>query len=436
MPDQLPRILIISSPDPTTSMGTYALPFYSALKKHGYEVDFLTKHRVKGHPEFDYLLDLTRWPNYIRYKLNKKTNRKSIQKTLAIAQTGGHVFDYGREDDPPIPPKQILKKIKKKYDIVFIVFWYQMISYQTIEAIYDKLHCQIHLSCVDNQAVAGGCHFIGDCPRLSEGCGCCPGLVDGGTDDFTRFNVEFRRNVLKHVRPIIYGNTHMQNINRRSALLRDYDRLETVYPLVDNEFYHPIEKTTARRQLNIDDSKKFILFFGCSVLSEERKGMRYLMEALTIFHEQLTEEQRHSVLLLIAGQFAEEIISKMPFEYRYLGYVDLTQLPTIYSAATAFVCPSVDDAGPSMVNQSLSCGTPIISFNIGTAIDMVLGQDTGYCAHLRDAADLEKGMMQLFNSTEERYQEICENCRKIALERTTDASFVKTLQALYEKYRL
>jgi glycosyltransferase involved in cell wall biosynthesis len=238
------------------------------------------------------------------------------------------------------------------------------------------------------------------------------------------------------VRPIIYGNTHMQNINRRSALLKDYDRLETVYPLVNNEFYHPIEKPVARRQLNIDSSKKFILFFGCSVLSEERKGMRYLMEALTLFHEQLTEEQRHSVLLLIAGQFAEEIISKMPFEYRYLGYVDLTQLPTIYSAATAFVCPSVDDAGPSMVNQSLSCGTPIISFNIGTAIDMVLGQDTGYCAHLRDAADLEKGMMQLFNSTEERYQEICENCRKIALERTTDASFVKTLQALYEKYRL
>ena len=436
MPEKLPRVLVLSATDPTKALGAVALNFYNALKAHGYEVDFLTKHRVEGHPEFKYILDLTRWPNYIRYKLDKRRYRKSIQKTLAIAQTGGHVFDYGREDDPPIPPKQILKKIKKKYDIVFIVFWYQMISYQTIEAIYNKLHCQIHLSCVDNQAVAGGCHFIGDCPRLSEGCGCCPGLVNGGMDDFTRFNVEFRQNVLKHVRPIIYGNTHMQNINRRSALLKDYDRLETVYPLVNNEFYHPIEKPVARRQLNIDSSKKFILFFGCSVLSEERKGMRYLMEALTLFHEQLTEEQRHSVLLLIAGQFAEEIIGKMPFEYRYLGYVDLTQLPTIYSAATAFVCPSVDDAGPSMVNQSLSCGTPVISFNIGTAIDMVLGQDTGYCAHLRDAADMAKGMMQLFNSTEERYQEICENCRKIALERTTDASFVKTLQALYEKYRL
>ena len=89
-----------------------------------------------------------------------------------------------------------------------------------------------------------------------------------------------------------------------------------------------------------------------------------------------------------------------------------------------------------MVNQSLSCGTPIISFNIGTAIDMVLEQDTGYCARLRDAADMAKGMMQLFSSTEERYQEICTNCRNIALERTTEASFVKTLQASYEKYRL
>ena len=114
MPDQLPRILIISSTDPTTSLGAYALPFYTALKNHGYEVDFLTKHRVKGHPEFDYLLDMTRWPNYIRYKLNKKINKRSIQKTLAVAQTGNHNFDYGREDDPPIAPELILKKIKKE----------------------------------------------------------------------------------------------------------------------------------------------------------------------------------------------------------------------------------------------------------------------------------------------------------------------------------
>lgn len=435
MPDQLPRILIISSTDPTKSLGAYALPVYTALKKHGYEVDFLTKHRVKGHPEFDYLLDMTRWPNYIRYKLNKKKNKESIQKTLAIAQTGDHLFDYGREDDPPILPEQILKKIKKKYDIVFIVFWYQMISYQTIEAIYNKLHCQIHLSCVDNQPVAGGCHFIGDCPRLSEGCGCCPGLADGGMDDFTRFNVEFRRNVLKHVRPIIYGNTHMQMINRRSALLRDYDRLETVYPLVNNEFYHPIEKSVARRQLNIDDSKKFILFFGCSVLSEERKGMRYLIEALTLLQKQLTEEQRKSVLLLIAGNFAEELVCKMPFEYHYLGYVELTQLPTIYSAATAFVCPSIDDAGPSMVNQSLSCGTPVVAFKIGTALDMILHENTGHCAQLRDAEDFAKGILTIFQSTPEEYQTICQECRRVALDKTSEEAFVRKFQHIYEKYK-
>lgn len=75
MPEKLPRVLVLSATDPTKALGAVALNFYNALKAHGYEVDFLTKHRVEGHPEFKYILDLTRWPNYIRYKLHKHQER-------------------------------------------------------------------------------------------------------------------------------------------------------------------------------------------------------------------------------------------------------------------------------------------------------------------------------------------------------------------------
>ena len=88
MPKKLPRILILSSTDPTTPLGAYALPFYTALKKQGYEVDFLTKYRVKGHPEFKFILDLTRWPNYLRYKWHKRIARQAIKKSEDIAQQG------------------------------------------------------------------------------------------------------------------------------------------------------------------------------------------------------------------------------------------------------------------------------------------------------------------------------------------------------------
>lgn len=436
MHNNKPSILIISSTDPTKANGAVAMNFYNALKRYGYDVDLLTRRYVKERPDFLYLYKYDRWPNYIGYKIQKHFGweKYANRRGWAIAQQGNHTFDYGREDDPPIPTDFILSKITKQYDAVYTVYWYKMLSYQTIEAIYNKLHCQIHIRCVDNQPIAGGCHFIGHCPRLSEGCGLCPGLVNSDENDFTRFNIEYRKKVLNTVHPIIYGNTHMQMIYRQSALLKNYNRLETVYPLVNNTHFHNIDKTEARKQLNIDTSKKFVLFFGALNLTEERKGMKYLLEALQLFHSKLTDYQRKEVLLVIAGNHAEELRAYLNFDIQLPGFVSYELLPLYYSAANIYLSPSTDDAGPSMVNQSLSCGTPVVSFNIGTALDMILHENTGYCAKLRDSNDFANGIITIYQKTTEQYDAMCKDCRRVALEKTSEDSFVDNFQRIYNKY--
>lgn len=437
MPDKRPRVLIISSVDPTQGTGTVALNFYKVLKAQGIDVDFLTKYPVPGHPEFLYVVkQMPDGSHSIEDEVMAWQHRKSLRIASRICQQGNHAFDYPKETTPPVSPWMVTRKIQKPYDVVIIVFWYQLLSYQTVQAIYDKLHCQIHFRCPDNQPIAGGCHFIGNCERLSEGCGSCPGLQNSGPHDFTAFNVRYRGKVLAHVRPIVFGNTHMQMIHRKSALLREYDRLETVYPLVDNDFFHPIDKQEARRQFGIPADKKFILFFGCTILNEERKGMIYLLQALRIFHSRLSEQQRAQVLLVVAGNYAEEVVKELPFDYQYVGYVAFEQLPLIYSLANAFLCPSTDDAGPTMVNQALSCGTPVVAFNIGTALDMVLGHNTGYCAELRNAEDYAKGIQHIYDCSEDAFKEMCNACRSLALERTTDEAFVNSFLAIYQKYGL
>ncbi len=437
MTEKLPRVLIISSTNPTKGNGAVAMNFYNALKKYGVEVDFLTKHYVKQHPDFYYLYKFDRWPNYIGYKIQKKygLEKRSNEKADAVEQQGDHTFDYGREDDPPIPADIVISKITKEYDVVYIVYWHRMLSYKTIEAIYNKLHCQIHLRCVDNQPVSGGCHFINDCPRLSEGCGFCPGLVHGEENDFTRYNIEYRRKIIQTVHPIIYGNTHMQMIYRKSALLRNYDRLETVYPVVDNEHFHVIDKVEARRILNINPTKKFIFFCGASDLTEERKGIKYLLESLKIFYSKLSDVQRKEVLLVVAGSHAEQLQERACFDTLCIGYVSYDLLPLYYSMANIFLSPSIDDAGPSMVNQSLSCGTPVVSFNIGTALDMILNENTGYCANRCDSDDFAQGIMSIYNSTEDQYENMCKCCRRVAIEKTSEKSFVDNFLRIYTKYK-
>lgn len=38
----------------------------------------------------------------------------------------------------------MINSIRKSYDVVFVVFWQGMLSFQTIEAIYDKFDSQFY----------------------------------------------------------------------------------------------------------------------------------------------------------------------------------------------------------------------------------------------------------------------------------------------------
>lgn len=50
-----PKILIISSTDPTIGPGVLSTDFYAAYKQQGYDVDLLTLYSCPSHPEFLYV---------------------------------------------------------------------------------------------------------------------------------------------------------------------------------------------------------------------------------------------------------------------------------------------------------------------------------------------------------------------------------------------
>lgn len=298
--EKLPTILVLTSVNPHKGPAVVAETAYQAFLHQGFDVDFMCPYPVDGHPEYLHIYNGKKNKFGLLFHpivlMTKICNR--ILKQMGMRQQqSGYYFFYRKETNPPIPVKHVINSIRKSYDVVFVVFWQGMLSFQTIEAIYDKFDSQFYFWCVDYSPMSGGCHFIGDCQKYVTGCGACPAIYSKNEKDFTHFNVEYRKQVYEKVKPIVMGNTYMMRFYDRSYLLKDYDRKMRCLPLVDNNMYSPRNKIFVRQKYKIPENKKFLIFFGSQSLNDERKGIRYLLKALSILYDRLNNEERNNILL-------------------------------------------------------------------------------------------------------------------------------------------
>lgn len=419
-----PRILLISSVDPHVGPAKVALDYFKAFSQSGIDIDFLTKYPVEGHPEIKYV-----------YKKPKRIYNKiiSIVHTLTgLKRTKpGYFFFYTYEFLPQVPVRRLLSAIEKDYDLVLILFWQGLLSFSTIKGIYNKLHCQIHFMGVDYSQMSGGCHFTRDCKRYITGCGYCPAICSKRKHDFTSYNIKYRERIYKEVKPVVYGNLYMRFFFYRNSYLLKNVRVEPSYDIYDMEEFYPMNKQKLREKYKVPNNKTFTIFIGCQDLNDPRKGMTYLLDSLHTFNNGLNNEERKNILLLIAGKSIEELKSKLDFDYIYVGYVPSSQMPELYSLADVYLSPSIDDAGPTMVNQSLCCGTPVVAFEMGTALESIKDKNTGYCAMLRDVDDFAHGIRQIYSLPKVKMQEMRENCRAFAINHFSYSARVKTILEIY-----
>ena len=164
---------------------------------------------------------------------------------------------------------------------------------------------------------------------------------------------------------------------------------------------------------------KKIVFFGAANLRHPRKGMKYLIHALEILKRDNSRSIK-DVFLLIAGNGLGDM--ELPFEFKNIGYLSTEeQLASAYKACDVFVCPSIEDSGPLMINQAIMSGRPVVAFNMGVAPDLVLNGITGYLANCRDSEEFAYGLKSLLELSSIEWDEYSRNCRDLGLTKFSKA---------------
>jgi glycosyltransferase involved in cell wall biosynthesis len=77
-------------------------------------------------------------------------------------------------------------------------------------------------------------------------------------------------------------------------------------------------------------------------------------------------------------------------------------LAQVYAAADVFVAPSTQENLSNTVMEALTCGTPVVAFDVGGMGDMVEDRLNGYLAQPFQADDLARGIAWILDDPTRR----------------------------------
>lgn len=259
----------------------------------------------------------------------------------------------------------------------------------------------------DQNPFTGGCHYSSGCERFIDACGNCPILRSGHEDDVTRHIWQLKREVFQSLSPhIVTPSRWLGELAGSSSLFGGFERSVIPYG-IELDVFHPQgrEAGRARYGLKPDD---FVVLFVSDSLSDPRKGVKYLFEAL--HHLKNTLGRR--VIPAVVGRNGDALKPHLGPEALFLGpIVDKRRMAETYALADVFALPTLEDNLPNTGLESLAAGTPVVGFRVGGVPDIVSEGETGLLAPPRDSAALAEGIVWVMDHEGRRDGSLRRACR-------------------------
>lgn len=244
-----------------------------------------------------------------------------------------------------------------------------------------------------------------DCERWVGGCHDCPKKKDYPVSltDRSSYNWNRKKDIFSSVpnMTLVTPSVWLARLVSKSFL--SFYPVKVINNGVDTSVFHPVDSTTVRSKLKLDDNKKIVL--GVAAIWDDRKGLK---DFLKLYH--LIDYQKYKIVLvgLSKKQRAELPDGIIGIERTN----SINELAQLYSLADIYFNPTYEDNYPTTNLEAIACGTPVITYEAGGSgesaelfgsvvpkrdISQVLKKITASQATLRipiEAIDKTRAMMQ------------------------------------------
>jgi glycosyltransferase involved in cell wall biosynthesis len=212
---------------------------------------------------------------------------------------------------------------------------------------------------------------------------------------------------------VVVPSQWLYNLVKQSPVFENKPIHRIVHGL-DLELFKPKDKASCRRALGIPGNAKVLMFSSSDHLTESPwKGGQLLVDILAAIDARVNSQIE--TLVLGKGRLS-------PLKYlknlnlHQMGYINNEKLITILlSAADLFIYPTRADSLGLVLVESIACGTPCITFELGGCTDVIQNDVGGYLIEPFDTKKFADKAIEVLNN-KEKLASLSQTSRKFAEE--------------------
>lgn len=408
------NILILSTGDVN---GAYEAAYKVAhiIKNMGHDVVMCVKHKTKNEnfiKQYRHLSLSSAKANLLMRIVNKIKNKISpVQPSKVISTDMKYSFLSKNESSENIHIESMLKIVGFTPDFVFTGMTIDFLNSTDLLNIYNATKAKIYNITVDMNHFTGGCHYSWGCEGYIKGCDkYCPAITKEHEKITAKNNFKRKyENAQKANFQIIAGSGLTLLQAQNSKIYKSQKKIHNINSLIDTKLLNSKNKSIAKKVFSLSNDCFYILT-GAQNMEDPRKGFSYLLQALEMLDRELPMQKKEKIVLLVVSNSVNKEFGRVTFKKQKIDYIkDYRLLSLLYQAADLFINTSIEDSGPMMVSEALACGTPVVGFDTGILINMVIDDYNGYKAPVMDSRKLAEGIRKVFELNKDDYESFSKN---------------------------